>query len=67
MKITVKKAIELLSQNDSESEILFWFRTSGDMDATDDEWKKIYDDSQGLEENIDEYVNGWLEEVREEE
>ena len=66
MKITVKKAIDLLSQHDSESEILFWFRTSGDMDATDDEWKKIYDDSQGLEENIDEYVNGWLEEVREE-
>lgn len=67
MKITVKKAIELLSQNDSEAEILFWFRTSGDMDATDDEWKKIYDDSEGLEDTITEFVNGWLEEVREEE
>lgn len=65
MKISAQKAINLLKDLDPNSEILFWFRTKEDMNCADSTWKKVEDDSQGLEDTIDEYVNGWIEEVEE--
>ena len=63
MKLTVLQAIEMLKDLDNNSEILLWFRTKEDMDCTESNWKKIEDDSEALEDTIDEYVNGWIEEV----
>ena len=63
MKLTVSKAIDILKNLDKESEILLWFRTKEDMDCAESTWKKIQDDSEGLEDTIDEYVNGWIEEI----
>jgi hypothetical protein len=65
MKITVKQAIELLSKHNPDSEILMWYRTSEDVGANTEEWSELEDDSEGIEDTIDEYVNGWLDEIRE--
>ena len=58
MKISAQQAIDLLKGINPDSEILMWYRTKEDMNCSDATWKKIEDDSQGLEEAIDEYVNG---------
>ena len=65
MKITAQQAIEFLKDINPESEILLWFRTKEDMNCSDDTWRKIEDDSQALEDSIDEFVNGWIEEAKE--
>ena len=65
MKITAQQAIELLKGMNPESEILLWFRTKEDMNCSDATWRKIEDDSQALEDSIDEFVNGWIEEAKE--
>ena len=64
MKISAKQAIELLKEMNPDSEILFWFRTKEDMNCSHATWGEIKDDSQALEESIDEFVNGWIEEVK---
>jgi transcription termination factor NusB len=63
MKIKVSKAIDILKDLDKDSEILLWFRTKEDMDCAESNWKKVLDDSEALEDTIDEYVNGWIEEA----
>ena len=65
MKISAQQAIDLLKGINPDSEILMWYRTKEDMNCSDSTWKKIEDDSQGLEEVIDEYVSGWIEEANE--
>jgi hypothetical protein len=65
MKISAQQAIDLLKGINPDSEILMWYRTKEDMNCSDATWKKIEDDSQGLEEVIDEYVSGWIEEANE--
>ena len=65
MKISAQQAIDLLQGINPDSEILMWYRTKEDMNCSDATWKKIEDDSHGLEEVIDEYVSGWIEEANE--
>ena len=65
MKISAQQSIDLLKGINPDSEILMWYRTKEDMNCSDATWKKIEDDSQGLEEVIDEYVSGWIEEANE--
>jgi hypothetical protein len=65
MMISAQQAIDLLKGINPDSEILMWYRIKEDMNCSDATWKKIEDDSQGLEEVIDEYVSGWIEEANE--
>ena len=63
MKLNVSYAIELLTKMNPDESILFWYRTIDDYpDITKTCWGNLEDDSGVLEEVIDEYISGWIEE-----
>ena len=66
MKLTVAQLRREFARLPDDTEVLVWWRTQREMKATDQEWSELEDDSQCLEDTITEYVEGWLEEVRDE-
>lgn len=62
MKLTVKDAVNALSKLNPNDKILIWYRTKDDMGVSSAKWESLTDDSQALEDVIDEYLNGWLDE-----
>jgi hypothetical protein len=63
MKMSVKEAVEILNKINTDSEIFIWFITREDMGCSKSKWKKVEDDSQGLEDTLNEYVSSWIQEV----
>jgi hypothetical protein len=54
---------KLLTKMNPDESILFWYRTIDDYpDITKTCWGNLEDDSEVLEEVIDEYISGWIEE-----
>lgn len=65
MKISVDQAIEQLRELNGNSEIFLWYRTSEEYECDPKIWELLEDNSESLEETIDEYISEWLEELNE--
>ena len=64
MKLLAKDAVEMLKQLDGEESIFLWFRASKYFENVHKKvWDSIDDDSCAVDEIIDEYVSGWIEEA----
>lgn len=64
MKISVEDIMNQFKNLDPKEEIFVWYRCKDEYPNLSTQcWSDLYDDSEELEDMIETYINGWIEEL----